>query len=455
MPAIITQGTRILNSEQLIASFSDTSADKQYLFIGKSTPWEDDTVPPTPVDSFKSDVADRRSILSMQRITEADVSLGILRRDWTTGRYYDFYRHDYGENGVTGVNLLDGTPTIPSALSEANYYVMTDEFNVYMCIWNNKNAASTVKPTGKSTSIITTADGYQWKYMYTVAPADALKFASTNFIPVRRIDSNPGTSSPYYTQWEVRAAAVPGTINRIMVNSGGTGYAASTTFPITVIGDGTGCTATASTNSSGSISSVTVTNIGTGYTWASVSIPGGSASVTPIISPRGGYGYDPVTQLNANYSLIGVQLPTTSNTDFPSSNEYRVVGIMRSPKNYGTTTTSTAATLNANRLLNISLGASGTFLSDETVVGSTSGATATVVSYGDSKVRIVQIGTQKGTFSVGETITGSSSGAMGIVSTITQPEVDINTGDIVYLEHRRPVNRQPDQIEVVKVIVAS
>ena len=46
---------------------------------------------------------------------------------------------------------------------------MSSTFNVYKCLDNNGNAASTVEPTGTSSSILTTGDGYKWKYMYTLS----------------------------------------------------------------------------------------------------------------------------------------------------------------------------------------------------------------------------------------------------------------------------------------------
>jgi len=455
MTAIVTMGTRVMNAEEIVSSFSNTSPDKYYLFIGKPTQWADEQLPDTPIDTLKEEVKVRRDIMALDRIVESDVCLGILRRDWTTNRYYDIYRHDYGLAGVAGVNLVDGSPTQPESLTDANFYVVTDDFNVYMCMWNNNGGISTVKPTGKSTSIITTADGYQWKYLMSISSADTLKFSSTNFIPVRRITTAPSIADPYYSQWEVRAAAVPGTINRILVSASGSGYPVSTSFAVTVIGDGTGCTAVANTNSSGNITSVTVTNIGLGYSWAEVQITGGSNAVAnPIIAPRGGYGYDPVTMLGAHYSLIGVQLPYDAD-DFPSVNEYRRIGVLRSPYNYGSTTVATAATLNATRILNCTLGTIGTFAQDEEIVGSTSGARATVVSAASNKLSTIQIGTQRGAFTVNETITGVTSGATCILSSITQPEVDTRSGDIVYLEHRRPISRQPDQVESIKIIIES
>ena len=56
-------------------------------------------------------------------------------------------------------------------------------FNVYKCLDNNGGAASTVEPTGTSTSILSTGDGYKWKYMYTLS-ASTNKFLSTDFMAV-------------------------------------------------------------------------------------------------------------------------------------------------------------------------------------------------------------------------------------------------------------------------------
>ena len=459
MTAIVTTGTRLFNSEQIKSSFDNSNPTKQYLFIGKPTTWADDNLPDAPVDSLEQDIKVRKDMLSLKLIPESDTSIGILRRDWVQGHYYDMYRHDYGKSGVYGVNLIDGSQTTPTSYLETNHYVVTDEYSVYMCMWNNNGAASQNKPTGTATSSFQTADGYIWKYMYTIAPADVLKFVSTNFVPVKKFTSNPGTEDSYYTQWLVQAAAVSGTVNRILVVSGGSGYPVSSTFPITVFGDGTGCTATVSTNSSGVITSATVTAIGSGYSWVTFSIPTGTgASLDAIIAPRGGYGSDAVTQLGGHYTLISASLSFDEGSgDFPQSNEYRRIGILRAPYNYGTSTISTAATLSAMRILELQLGVSGIFQADETVTGGTSGATATVVAY-DSitrKVSLIQPVGQFGTFQVGETVTGGTSGAFGILSINTNPEVNSNTGDLIYLEHRRPIVRQIDQTEDIKIIIES
>ena len=56
-------------------------------------------------------------------------------------------------------------------------------------------------------------------------------------------------------------------------------------------------------------------------------------------------------------------------------------------------------------------------------------------------------------FQVAETITGSVSGATGTITAIADPDVVADSGDIIYVENRRPINRAGDQIEDIKIIV--
>jgi hypothetical protein len=44
-------------------------------------------------------------------------------------------------------------------LEESNFYVMTDDYNVYKCLDNSNNSVSTEKPLGTSVAPIYTADG--------------------------------------------------------------------------------------------------------------------------------------------------------------------------------------------------------------------------------------------------------------------------------------------------------
>ena len=54
---------------------------------------------------------------------------------------------------------------------------------------------STVAPSGTGNSSFTTADGYAWKFLYTVGTLDAAAYKSANFIPVK-LQGATDSSSP-------------------------------------------------------------------------------------------------------------------------------------------------------------------------------------------------------------------------------------------------------------------
>ena len=184
MAAIITTKFRIHNAQSFKEGFDEAAASNIYLGIGRPQSWTNDNSPDTPKDTVSDELYYWDDMIALKRVQSSDVSLAIVRRNWTTGKYYDTYRHDY--NGTTaGVNINDGGATTPATLADANYYVITDEDNVYKCINNRKNGIvvqSTSKPTGTTANALIgpLADGYVWKYMFTVSPADVLKFVSTN-----------------------------------------------------------------------------------------------------------------------------------------------------------------------------------------------------------------------------------------------------------------------------------
>ena len=461
MAAIITSKFRIHNAQAFKEGFSEAAATNMYLGIGRPQGWTNDNTPDTPKDTVAEEYYYWDDMLALKRVQSSDVAHAVPRRNWTSGQYYDIYRHDY--NGTTaGVNLTSGSGTTPATLFDANFFVVTDEYNVYKCL-DNRNAAnsviaSTVKPTGNSTSAITTADGYVWKYLYTISPADVIKFVSTDFIPVKTLASNPGSTDAYYDQWLVQDAAVDGAINSVLVTAGGTSYASAPT--ITITGDGTGATATSTIDAgSGRVTAITITNAGSGYTFANVTISGGSgssATATAIITPKGGHGADPIEELGGFYVMMNVRLEYDDGSgDFPVDNDYRRIMIIRDPYNYGTTTVSTSSTLKATRELTVS-SVSGTFTQDEVITGGTSGAKGRITTISGTTIRYIQLRTDNTTgaaFSLTETITGGTSSATATVATKTNPEVQWDSGDVIYVENRRPINRADDQIEDIKIIV--
>jgi hypothetical protein len=423
MASIVTSKFRIHNAQQFYESFSEAANTIMYLFVGKNTAFANDNSPPTPINSTANiEYTPWRDMYGVKRIQSADVTHAIPRYDWTSGTVYVAYDD-------TSTSLLTDT-----------FYVMTEDYNVYKCLFNNASAASTTKPTGTSSTRFTTADGYIWKFMYTVSTAKALKFLTSDYMPIQTLASDDGT-----TQWSVQSAAVDGAIEVIKVTSGGSGYA--TAPSVTIIGDGTGATANA-TITANVVTAVTITAAGTGYTKASVSFGSGAAAATAIISPRYGHGADPIEELGAKYVMINVRLDGSESNTISTANEFRQVGIVRDPYLFGTTTRASASSYRQTFKYQLS-GISGTFSLDEIV---TSGSnTATVVEWDTPNLYLTKPVNQN--FANAASITGSTSTATGTIAAITTPGLQPYTGDILYVENRVPISRAADQIEDVKLII--
>jgi hypothetical protein len=307
-------------------------------------------------------------------------------------------------------------------------------------LWNAGGAASTTKPTGVSSSPFTSADGYIWKYMYTVTTAKALKFLTNDYIPVQQLDSDDGTD-----QWDVQAAAVDGGVHVVRVTSGGSAYGSAPA--VTITGDGTGATAN-STIVAGAVTAVTITNVGSGYTRASVTFASGAAAATAIISPKGGHGANAIEELGGKYIMINVRLDGTESNTFSTANEFRQVGIVRDPFLYGTTTRAVASSFRQSFRYQLSA-PSGTFALDETI---TSGSnTASVVEW--TTPNLFTTLPVHLPFANTASVTGGTSAASGTIAAITTPGLQPYSGDIIYVENRVPISRAADQIEDVKLII--
>jgi hypothetical protein len=424
MASIVTTKFRVHNAEQFAEAFSETSNTIMYLFIGKSTAFPNDNAPPTPVNSTANvEYTPWRDMYAAKRITTADVSHAIPRYDWTAGTVYDKYDDQ-------DTNLLESD----------DFYVITEDYNVYKVLGNAGGTASTTKPSGVSTSPFTTADGYIWKYMYTVTTAKALKFLTNDYIPVQTLASDDGSD-----QWDVQVAAVDGGIHVVNVTSGGTGYGSAPA--VTITGDGTGATAN-STITAGVVTAVTITNPGTGYTRAQVTFASGAAAATAVISPKGGHGSNALEELGGKYIMLNVRLDGTESNTFSTANEFRQVGIIRDPYLYGTTTRAVASSFRQSFQYQLS-GISGTFTLDETI---TSGSnTASVVEF--TTPNLFTTLPLNRPFANTASVSGGTSSASGTIAAITTPGLQPYTGDIIYVENRVPISRAADQIEDVKLII--
>jgi len=490
MAAIITEKFRLNNAKQFIEDITQSSS-VAYSFIGRGHSWSDDSSPPTPVDSPNDEYDAYRNMVALKKISTSDVSHAIVRRDWTSGTTYDEYRHNY-----TSSNTSHNSKT---TLWDSLFYVVTDDYNVYKCLNNDNNTASTVKPDHTTLATPTESDGYQWKFMYSISASDVIKFVTNDFIPVKTLGAKLAVAGGVDTgsqdgrlgdaatddgsaQWDVENGAVDGALDRVRVVAGGSGYTASqTNTNITIRGDGTGGVATVVTNGSGVVSSVSITTAGSGYTTAFIAnedIPGfndanqpadgtnDSANIEFIIPPKNGHGADPVEELGGNYIILNSRLEYSEGSgDFPTDNDFRQIGVVVNPTDNGGNTLCSATTRTAYKKMTFqssgfSAPAVDTIIRNASteVVGTAVGIVVSV----DSTNRVISYlpypneSNNYVAFANGNTIYSSTStnhGTLNSSSAITAEEVQRYSGDIIYLENRQAVSRASDQIEDIKLIV--
>tara|TARA_Y100001963_G_scaffold65652_1_gene91411 strand:+ start:623 stop:2119 length:1497 start_codon:yes stop_codon:yes gene_type:complete len=496
MAAIITEKFRQHNADQFFESFSEASKSTYYLFVGKATAFTSgttggsDSSPPTPSDSpTDTEFYAWDSMIAAKNIPSSDITYAIPRRNWVNGTVYDMY-----DDNISSSNT---TTSGASNLYDSSFYFMTSDFRVYKVLDNNDGTAySGAEPTSESTSPFALG-GYVLKYMYQVTSSEAAKFLTSDFIPV----SNDST---------VSAAATDGKIESLKITAG-SGYTNGTYFAA-VFGDGT-----SAGTSSGAIVRITVsggqiqsfgltagsdTTIhagGAGYTFGTVNLSSGftfsdsglsSASnmggsggaVEVVISPKNGHGNDAIGELGGHFVMTATTLSQAEGDDITTSNDFRQVGIVVDPTNFGTSTVATSSTARQTFVVKGS-SVSGTFEVDEKITQATTGAVGKVVEFDSTRSllyfqqeRFADFGTTStnGDHSVfegtnvitgatssatltpssdSETITLANNNTLATTSGYQNPELQPDSGNIIYLENRKPIQRDSDQTEDIKLII--
>ena len=472
MAAIITEKFRLHNAKQFREVASESGND-MYMFIGRPSAWSDDSNPPTPVDSLNDEFDAYANMVALKKVASTDVSHAIVRRDWTDGTAYDEYRHNYSSSNTATSGA--------STLWASTFYVMTDDYNVYKCISNNSGANSTQKPDHTTVAIPTESDGYKWKFMYSLSASEVIKFVTSDFIPVKTLGAkaavegdsgalNTAASDDGSAQWDVENGAVDGTIEHIRITAAGSGYDDGT-YTVAIAGDGSSATASI-TVSSNAVTGATINAVGSGYSVASINNAtfvaaagsGNGATFDVIVSPKNGHGADPVEELGGNYVIVNSRLEYAEGSgDFPTDNDFRQIGLIVNPTNLGTNTLSSASTLSASNAFTMASGATMPSVDDKIRNASTlaAGSAAGIVVSVDSTNRIISYLPSTGStdlyndFSASDTVYSSAGANLGTISSVdsTRPEVQRNSGDIVYIENRGAVARAADQIEDIKLII--
>jgi hypothetical protein len=384
--AIITDKLRLINCANFV---KDVSAGGYYTFIGFPNAtslypnW--DSSRPDPTDNFLYLNSYRDNILGVKKLTSSDVVRVIPKIVWTSGKKYEMYRHDYSVKNLSPV-------TGSTRLYDSSYYVMNQDYRVYICINNNSEAntnlgsISTQEPLHTDLSPREESDGYVWKYLYTLSPADVLKFDSTNYITV---PSDWETTDDLEVS-RIRENAVEGRIETVIVEDNNAAYAppSSIITDVPIEGDGTGAYASVEFNETGNPIKVVVTSGGSGYTFGTLNldsvlqpVESTKAVFNVIIPPHGGHGANIYTELGAFRVLVYSRIENSStNPDFIVGNQFSRIGIIKGVTEVGSATTFTSSTGSGVYALKINGDASAEAY-DSLITQSNSGAIGTLVSF--------------------------------------------------------------------------
>ncbi len=469
MPAIITNAFRTYNADNFIQSLKPTTdtpaglGNKIYLLIAKDSPWVastgnsagqyadgtyTDSIVPSPIDTTVAPFIHYNDTIAAKLINVSDVSHVIKRVNWKSGVIYDEYDHEQDD------------------LIDKNFFVMTDQYNVYKCISNNQGAASTDKPTGQGNGIIEGGtDRYRWKFMYEVQQADVLKYVTTDWLPVKNLTANDGTN-----QWLVQQAAVDGALEHIDVVTPGSGYnyvdsgtspavATSTTLVLRT-------EAEAITDDVYNGATVYIANATTGAGQQAI-ITDYVASTRTITVPT----WSIIPTGTIEYQVFPtVTIDHGSETPVPTTTATAVVIAMSGDAISRIMMTNVGAGYRSATAIVSGGGSSPTHATLSARIGPIGGHGANVVTelggaYVMINVRLV--GTESGVFETGDDfrkvilLANPKQESDGADATATRYGPTVagasglkhDTGKMIYVEYRMPINRASDQTEDIKLVV--
>jgi hypothetical protein len=431
---------QIFNAESFKASIGDISLPYVYFTFGKVDVWANIDVPPQANNSVDTFNQVWKNMIGAKKIVGNDVRLAIRRFDWVSGTVYT----EYDDSEAT-LDMNDPTN---------NFYVVTDEWNVYKCLGNNNGNPSTVKPTTINTYIAEQlSDKYIWKYMYTLTDEEKLRFTTTNFIPVRKLTEDNGT-----LQWHVQESADQGSIESIKIVDPGSDYSVANPPTITITGDGKGAEAAATVNAiTLGVESILIINKGQDYTYANAaftSASGSGAIARVVMSPAGGHGADPVEELGGSFVMINPRIRGSESGVIDTQNEIRQIALIKNPVLRDGTVASGIVYAQTTTVIVEQEG--DNYVEDEYVFQGADLATASfkgkVVSW-NSAENILNLMDVFGNLTT-DALKGDTSKASRLVLDSIEKSFIPYTGSLLYINNITPIQRATDQTEDFKIVVS-
>lgn len=433
----------------------DANLISWYCFLSKVDSWPDNQNPPEPKQDQRSIKDIFNNMFVAKHILSNNISPVIRRTDWSSGTVYDYYLDDVDILAVdeNGYNVY-------------NYYVKNKYDQVFKCLWNNNGSESTVEPYFQpgsygTNNIFSGADGYKWKYIYSIDLGSKLKFMDSTWMPVPVLTKAPDPTQSQYGTGSIEVINV--------TNTGNNYYSTNSIVSVTISGDGVGANASP-VITGGHITDIIVTDPGSNYSYANVSItatplvsggPVGSGAVAfAPSSPVGGHGSYPISELGCTHVMMTCEFEGDEMRDgvkyIPTEIDFYQLGLIVNP------TTKSLSPQPANgeiyKTTTDLIFAPGldTFDLDEIVYQGKSLAAATFkgkVLYFDSSTNVLHLINTVGTLTVNASVYGNTSKTSRTLLGYTEPEFVAHSGYLTYIENRSSVQRSPDGIEQIKIVL--
>mgnify|MGYP003643981620 FL=1 len=472
---------------------NDSGSDFEYFIgIGKSDAWDNDALNNDETNQNFSTPLPNGSIIESKEVIDnlvgaiaikTDQAYSIIPRiDWVANRRYK--RWNENDSTMFDVSAVGGNTYYPC-------YAIYDS-KIYICLDNNSDVGfsageyvpglSTNTPAGTSALRLPnlSADGYIWAYCADLNPSS--KFNTDQFISITETATGTATDATTATAgmvygFEILSAGsginvgTTGNFKLLLNNNDGT----TKEIDLTVDNTGTGSSAAGVVMSS--YNTPTQFKTQTNQTIRASVVPAAGTTATalpvirPLVAPILGFGHTPTADLPAFYAGLAVNYNGNVGGELPTTISYRQISLLRNPTRFnddspsptGDGTYADKEVYNALRKFqfgstaDISGLSSGHIITQDGVAAGTIAAKA-FVDYVDETTDCVYfhqsesslINQQEFTATGNVTING---GSAVTYTAITEPEYTPYTGEVYFLENRKPIQRASAQEEEIKLVI--
>ena len=253
-------------------------------------------------------------------------------------------------------------------------------------------------------------------------------------------------------QTVVELSAINGGIHAFNISNVGSGYSYAN---VTVSGDGISFSGNVIV-ANNTISYISVLTPGSGYTFANVIITGdgSNANASAIISPYRGHGSDPVKELFADTLMFTSTINNEKNQGVSVKNDYRQFGIIKDLKQYG----------NERAFANV-IGSACYLVTVDTINGlerdmvlthstGTSKRYFEVVEVVPSSNQILVQNKNNHDVTTGDVLTDEASDLDYTITDLTiSPTINKFSGDLLYIDNRTSVSYSEQQLVTLRTVI--